>query len=70
MSSAPDYHDDLGPSIEATGQIVNHLQKIREILDGPACWAFGADTSTAQQMKSLDSARVHFEDFLRYLEAD
>ena len=70
MSSEPDYHDDLGPSIEATGQIVNHLQKIREILDGPACWAFGANEETRRQMESLNSARLHFEDFLRYLETD
>jgi hypothetical protein len=70
VSNEPDYHDDLGPSIEATGQIVNHLQKIGEVLAGPACWAFGADAETRRQMENLKSALVFFEKDLDYLEAD
>ena len=42
MSNEPDYHNDLGPSIEAVEQIVNHLQKIDDILAGPACCLAGA----------------------------
>ena len=61
MSNEPDYYDDLGPSIEATEQIINHLQKIDEVMTGPACWAFGADAGTRQQMENLKSALVFFE---------
>ena len=70
MSNEPDYHNDLGPSIEAAEQIVNHLQKIDEVLDGPACWAFGADPGTRQQMENLKSALMFFEKDLAYLKSD
>ena len=67
----PDYHNDLGPMIEATGKIVNHLQKIDEVLDGPACWAFGAGgVEERRQMENLKSALVYWEKHLEYLKSD
>ena len=70
MSNEPDYHNDLGPSIEAVEKIVNHLKKTSEILDGPACWAFGADPETRQQMENLKNALTFFEKDLDYLKSD
>ncbi len=70
MSNEPDYHNDLGPSIEAVEQIVNHLKKINKILDGPACWAFGADPRTRQKMENLKNTLAFFEKDLDYLKSD
>ena len=67
----PDYHDDLGPSIEATEQIVNHLQMIDEVLAGPACWAFGAGgEDERRQIENLKSSLTYWRKQLDYLKSD
>ena len=70
MNSEPDHHNDLGPSIKAVEQIIVNLQEIKDILDSPACWAFGADKETRKQMGNLIRALAFFEKDLVYLKSD
>ena len=71
MSKEPDYYNDLGPSIEATEQIVKSLQKIDEVLAGPACWAFGAGgLEERRQIENLKSSLNYWKEHLVYLKTD
>ena len=67
---AEDDPDDMGPSIEAARQVLNHLEQIKVVLSSPGAQHFGADTETSQKMEDLAEIRDHFEDFLYYLEND